>query len=403
MNLSELGLDSRLLDGIDSIGWTETTPIQEKAIPIILKGGDIIASAQTGTGKTAAFLIPVVNKILAMPKEPSVKALIIVPTRELAIQIDQIMEGLSYFTPVSSTAIYGGRDGTSFANEQRIIKEGVDILIGTPGKIIAHLNMEHLNPSKIKFLILDEADRMLDIGFYEDIIRIISSLPTTRQTLLFSATLPPRINSLANSILKDPQHISIAISKPPEKIKQSIHYLEANQKTARTKKIIQEGNYKRVIIFCSTKSSTKSVARELKSMHMSVEDIHSDLEQSQREFVLQQFRNSRISILVATDILSRGIDVEDIELIINYDIPKDPEDYVHRIGRTARAERDGAAVTLVGKGEQRNVLIIERLLGKVIDKVGEPFEEARIQNKKRPFRGKGRQGRSSKGGGRDRR
>lgn len=368
LNFKELGLRSSLLDGIESLGFNEPTPIQEQAIPIILKGRDLIASAQTGTGKTAAFLLPIIEKISEQGSDNYIKALIIVPTRELAIQIDQMMEGISYFTNVSSIAVYGGNDGALFTREKEALTKGADVVISTPGRLKSHLNMEYVRVEKLQFLILDEADRMLDMGFYEDITKIISYLPEKRQNLLFSATMPHKIKELAKKVLDKPAEINIATSKPAEKIKQSAYVVYDKQKNNLAKYIIKEKDYKSIIVFCSTKLSVKSLAKALRNDKFSVEEFHSELDQKVRQQVLSDFKRKAFTTLVATDIMSRGIDIEDIDLVINFDIPNDGEDYVHRVGRTARAASDGEAITFIGERDQNKFSRIEQLIDKVLDK-----------------------------------
>ncbi len=369
MNFTEFGLDKRLLEGIGAFGYETPTPIQEKVIPVILKGNDLIASAQTGTGKTAAFLLPLINKIISEEQDNNIKALIIVPTRELAVQIEQHMEGIAYFARIGSISVYGGGDGVAFSREQFALKQGTEIVICTPGRMISHLNMGDVNISELKYLVLDEADRMLDMGFYDDIMKIISFLPKERQTLLFSATMPTKIRQIARKILSNPIEINIALAKPPEKIKQEAYVVYNSQKMPLVSYILSEKKLRSVLVFCSTKQGVKDLTRELKRARFSVSEIHSDLEQSEREKVLLNFKNRTLNILVATDILSRGIDVEDIDLVINYDVPNDGEDYVHRIGRTARAENDGIAITLVSEKEQGKFSEIEDLLGNKVQKV----------------------------------
>lgn len=372
MKFSELNLNPRLLAGIEAIGFENTTPVQEASIPLVLEGKDMIASAQTGTGKTAAFLLPIIHKILEEPDDEHIKALIIVPTRELAVQIDQQLEGLSYYTSVSSLAVYGGGDGQSFEREKRALSEGADIIIGTPGRLIAHLNMKYVKVAQLKYLVLDEADRMMDMGFYDDIMKIINQLPKERQTLLFSATMPPKIRQLSKTILQEPEEINIAISKPNEKIIQAAFVVYEGQKIDVVKHIIRPEWLRSVIVFCSTKDSAKRLAKDLKKASIPVEEIHSDLEQKAREDVLSQFKSKRLKVLVATDILARGIDVEDIDIVINYDVPNDGEDYIHRIGRTARAASTGAAFTLISEKEQNKFAAIEELLGKPVPKAKIP-------------------------------
>ncbi len=408
MNFTEFGFDERLFEGIDSMGYETATPVQEQVIIPILQGKDIIASAQTGTGKTAAFLLPVMNKILTEPHdEHLINALIIVPTRELAVQIAQAMEGLSYFTNISSIAVYGGGDGTSFTTEKKALSSGVDVVICTPGRMIAHLNMGYVKMQAVKYLVLDEADRMLDMGFHDDIMKIISFLPKQRQNLLFSATMPMKMRELARKILHHPLEINIAVSKPPEQIVQEAFVVYEPQKIPLIKEILRSKDFQSVIVFCSKKMNVKQLSFELKRARFSVEEIHSDLEQDQREQVLLDFRNKKLKILVATDILSRGIDIEDIDLVINYDVPNDGEDYIHRIGRTARAASEGTAYTFITEKEQQRFAQIEELLGHAVTKaqVPEQFGPTPAYNP-RPSRAGGRPHQSSgrkQGGGKPRR
>lgn len=335
------------------MGYETATPVQEQVIPPIIAGRDIIAFAQTGTGKTAAFLLPVIHKLLTVPHDANhINAMVIVPTRELAVQIAQSLEAIAYFTPISSIAVYGGNDGALFSAEKKALSHGVDMVICTPGRMIAHLNMGYVKLDGLKYLVLDEADRMLDMGFYDDIIRIISYLPRERQNLLFSATMPPKIKKLAASILQNPVEINIAISRPPEKIVQEAFVVYESQKIPLVKYILTQSNFESVLVFCSRKQNVKALTAELKRAHLQADQIHSDLEQEKREQVLIDFRNKKLKILVATDILSRGIDIEDIDLVINYDVPNDGEDYVHRIGRTARAATEGTAYTFIEEKEQ---------------------------------------------------
>ena len=375
MKFTDLGLDQRILDSIDAMGYETATPVQQQVMVPILEGKDIIASAQTGTGKTAAFLLPLIHRLLTVPHAVNdINAMIIVPTRELAIQIAESLEGLSYFTDVSSIAVYGGGDGNSFNSEKKALTTGVDIVVCTPGRMIAHLNMGYVKLKGLKYLVLDEADRMLDMGFNDDIMRIISFLPKERQNLLFSATMPHKMRELARKILHEPVEINIAISKPPEKIVQKAFVVYEAQKVPIIKDMLGSNKYQNVIVFCSKKQNVKQLTAELKKAKLLAEEIHSDLEQQKREQVLQDFRNRKLNILVATDILSRGIDIEDIDLVINYDVPNDGEDYVHRIGRTARAASTGTAFTLVGEREQNKMAAIETLLGEPVPKGMVPDE-----------------------------
>lgn len=379
MKFTAFNFDSRLSEGIEASGYEDATPVQEQVIPLVLEGKDVIASAQTGTGKTAAFLLPLINNILSEPFDhSSITALVIVPTRELAIQIAQHMEGLSYFTSVSSIAVYGGGDGNAFIQEKKALSAGADVVICTPGKMIAHINMGYVKLQGLKYLVLDEADRMLDMGFYDDIMRIISALPAKRQNLLFSATMPHKIREMARKILHHPAEINISISKPNEKILQLAYVVYEAQKIPLVKYILHQKQFDSVLVFCSSKISVKQLARELKRTTLAVEEIHSDLEQEKREEVLMYFKSGRVKILVATDILSRGIDIDNISLVINYDVPHDGEDYVHRIGRTARAAAEGTAITLISEKEQRKFERIEKLLGRQVqkEKVPEQFGAA---------------------------
>jgi len=372
LKFSEIGFHPDLLQGIDAIGFESATPIQEQAIPVILAGKDLIGSAQTGTGKTAAFLLPIINDILTKNEPEATKCLIVVPTRELAIQIDQQMQGLSYFTRVNSIAVYGGGDGDLFAQEKKALSEGASVITATPGRLIAHLKMGYVNMKSLRFLVLDEADRMLDMGFHQDIQKIISFLPKKRQNLMFSATMPPKMRNLAKEVLSNPEEINVAVSVPADKIIQVGFVVHDTQKIPMIEHVLSAGNFLSVIVFCSTKDNTKNLTKSLKKLKFSVAEIHSDLDQKERGEVLNLFKAKKLTILVATDILSRGIDIEDIELVINYDVPNDVEDYIHRIGRTARAAAKGVAFTFINEKEQRQFGDIEKFIGRTIDKAEIP-------------------------------
>ena len=389
MKFIDLGLDERILEGIDAMGYENATPVQQQVMVPILEGKDIIAAAQTGTGKTAAFLLPLLHRLLTMPHTAGdINAMVIVPTRELAIQIAESIEGLSYFTDVSSIAVYGGGDGNSFTAEKKALTSGVDIVVCTPGRMIAHLNMGYVKLKGLKYLVLDEADRMLDMGFSEDIAKIINYLPKERQNLLFSATMPVKMRDLAKKILQNPIEINIAISKPPEQITQKAFVVYEAQKVPVIKDMLRSKKFNKVIVFCSKKQNVKVLTAELKRAKLAAEEIHSDLDQKSREQYLQDFRNQKTTILVATDILSRGIDIDDIDLVINYDVPNDGEDYIHRIGRTARAATTGTAFTLVGEKEQSKFATIEELLGAPVLKgvVPEEFGPTPAYAPKKPGR-----------------
>lgn len=403
MTFDDFEFEYDLLDGLDAMGFNQPTPIQAQAIPIILSNKDLIACAQTGTGKTAAYLLPVLNKIIQLPSDQRhLNTLIIAPTRELAVQIDQQIEGLAYFTGVSSIPIYGGGDGAAWSQQRKALSEGSEVIIATPGRLIALLQMGEINFSKLKHLVLDEADRMLDMGFYDDIIKIISHLPQQRQTLLFSATMPPKIRKLANTILHKPEQISIAIAKPAEGIIQQAYMVYDHQKVPLLRQILKNDDYQSVIIFASTKEMVRKLNDELRRYKLSSKAFHSDLEQKEREDILREFKNKTLQILIGTDILSRGIDIEGISLVINFNTPHDPEDYVHRIGRTARAERTGTAITFVNEKDQRKFAAIEHLIGKPVPQVSlppdlgeapayhptQPKSSDQKRPKKRPFRGR---------------
>ena len=373
MTFRELDLDETLLDGLEAMGFEKATPIQEKAIPVILEGKDLIACAQTGTGKTAAFLLPMLHNLMQKSGE-SINTLILVPTRELAVQIDQQLEGFGYFTGLSSLPIYGGRDGASFNQEKKALSTGADVVVATPGRLIAHLNMGYVKFEQLQHLILDEADRMLDMGFQNDIIKIINYLPKKRQTLMFSATMPGKIRKFAQQILQKPEQITFAVSKPAKGILQGAYIIEDELKAELLEHLLgsRKGRDERILIFSSTKVNVKKIASILASSALSVGQIHSDLDQQAREETLRNFKNGNLQVLVATDILSRGIDVKNINMVLNYDVPSDGEDYIHRIGRTARADTDGLAITFINRKDRGKFLGIERLIEAKIRKLPLP-------------------------------
>ena len=370
------------------MGYAKPTPIQEQAIPVILDNKDVIACAQTGTGKTAAYILPVLHKIIHTDHR-HLNTLIIAPTRELAQQIDQQIEGFAYFTGVSSIPVYGGGDGATWDQQRKALDHGADIIIATPGRLIALLAGGTVKLEHLKHLILDEADRMLDMGFFDDIVRIISYLPQQRQTLLFSATMPPNIRKLANKILQHPVEINIAIAKPAEGILQQAYVVYDTQKVPLLRHLLKEGNYSSVIIFASTKENVKKLDQTLVRAGLPVRAFHSDLDQSEREDILRAFKSKQIKIIIGTDVLSRGIDVEGISLVVNFDVPPDPEDYVHRVGRTARAETTGTAITFINDHDQRKFFNIEHMIGSTIPKLPIPAslgEGPQYQPEVRPSR-----------------
>ena len=370
MYFDETQLNDNVLDALYDMRFDQCTPIQEKCIPPILEGRDLLGVAQTGTGKTAAYLLPILSKLDdgGYPHD-AINCVIMSPTRELAQQIDQAMQGFGYYlNGVSSVAVYGGNDGNRYDQELKSFQMGADVVIATPGRLISHISLGSADLSKVSFFVLDEADRMLDMGFSEDIKMIASKLPATCQTIMFSATMPEKIEELAKSLLKNPVEVKIAVSKPAEKIKQSAYVCYETQKIGIVKDLFRKGDLNRVIIFSGKKQKVKAINRTLQQMKINSGEMHSDLEQAERDEILYKFKTGQIDVLVATDIVARGIDIDDIAMVINFDVPHDPEDYVHRIGRTARAQRDGVAITFVSEDEISSFKQIEKFLGRVVDK-----------------------------------
>ncbi len=374
MKFNDFNLNEQLLDSIFYMGFDDTTPIQEQAIPEILKGNDLIACAQTGTGKTAAYVLPVINYLLENALSGT-NVLIIVPTRELAIQLGQQIQGIGYMANIDAAVVYGGGSGGDWEQEQQALKKGSRIIVATPGKLISHLKMGYVNFNNITHLILDEADRMLDIGFKDDLLKIVSYVPKERQTLLFSATMPANIRQFANKILDNPAEINISVSKPAEGVLQGAYLTYENQKTPLVNSLLKDKpEYTSILIFSSTKKKVVDIVKALQKKGYSVEGISSDLEQSERKEVVNRFKARRTRILVATDVMSRGMDIKDINLIINYDVPSDAEDYVHRVGRTARADTTGVALTFVTPDDMYKLKQIERLIENQIPKLPIPRE-----------------------------
>ncbi len=402
MDFYDLDLNDDVLDALDAMNFTTCTPIQEHTIPPLLEGRDLIGVAQTGTGKTAAYLLPILSMLSdgGYPDD-AINCIIMSPTRELAQQIDQAMEGFSYYVPVSSVAVYGGNDGIRYEQERRGLALGADVIIATPGRLISHISLGNVDLSRTSFFILDEADRMLDMGFYDDIMQIAKQLPENRQTIMFSATMPDKIQKLASSILHDPVEVRLAVNKPAEKIVQTAYVCYETQKLGIIKSLFKDTKPERVIIFSSKKTKVKEIAAAFKRMKLNVGEMHSDLDQSQRDVVMREFKSGRIDILVATDIVSRGIDIDDIRLVINYDAPHDSEDYVHRIGRTARAGADGCAITFVAVDDQARFAAIEEFIGREVHKLPLPEElgEAPEYNPKKKSTGRGKGGRGHGGKG----
>ncbi len=368
MKFYDFDFSDDMLDSLDAMRFDEPTPVQEQAIPVIMNHQDLIACAQTGTGKTAAYLLPIIDDIISRPHS-GIDTIILVPTRELAIQIDQQMEGFAYFVSVSSSAIYGGNNSAEWNRQRTSLEEGTDIVIASPGRLLQHIAMGYVDFSHVQHLVLDEADRMLDMGFYDDIMQIVKLLPVDgRQTLMFSATMPPKIRTLAKSILRNPAEISIAIAKPADGITQVAYPVYEAQKGALVTSLLADRRGQSIIIFCSRKQNVKTLYNTLRQKKYNVGVIHSDLEQTEREEVLRLFRNRSTDILVATDIIARGIDIPDIDVVINFDVPRDAEDYVHRIGRTARAESKGEAITLIVPDDMFAFSRIEKLIEQEVRK-----------------------------------
>ncbi|MBQ5387494.1 MAG: DEAD/DEAH box helicase [Paludibacteraceae bacterium] len=373
MYFDELPLADEVLDALWDMHFDECTPVQEHTIPVILEGKDVISCAQTGTGKTAAFILPLLTNLLYDNHDPNkLNAIIMAPTRELAQQIDQQMEGFGFYVPLSSVAIYGGNDGQAWGTQSTGLQRGADIVIATPGRLLSLMNIYDIDFSGVKYFILDEADRMLDMGFYDDIMAIVNKLPKERQTIMFSATMPTNIRKMAKAIMQNPEEVQIAISRPPETILQQAIDIYEPQKTEYLKLLFKERQMKKVIVFVGKKQRVKDLARTLRAIHIDARAMHADLEQKERDEVMLDFRNGKVDVLVATDIVSRGIDVDDIPLVVNYDVPRDAEDYVHRIGRTARAENKGEAITLVSPEDKLFFNKIERFLQRSIERIPVP-------------------------------
>lgn len=371
MDFKDFNFNPELLEGLLAMGFRNATPVQVQAIPLILDKKDLIACAQTGTGKTGAYLLPIMNMIAGTAERHN-NTLILAPTRELAQQIDLQVEALSYFTNISSLTVYGGGDGIAYEQQKRSMREGVDIIIATPGRLISHLSSGVLKLDQLQHLVLDEADRMLDMGFYDDIMRIVSYLPHIRQTVMFSATMPPKIRKLAATLLNHPEQISLAISKPAEGISQQVYMVHDEQKVPLLSSLLKTDVYKSIIVFASTKEKVKNLGKVFRNLGLKAEAFHSDLGQKERESILLKFKNKQLPILIGTDVLSRGIDVEGIDLVVNFDVPHDAEDYVHRIGRTARAATKGTAITLVNHRDKRKLASIEKLIEKEVERIPLP-------------------------------
>jgi superfamily II DNA/RNA helicase len=401
LTFNDFNFNSGLLDSLSSMGFNKPTPIQIEAIPVIMSNSDLVACAQTGTGKTAAYMLPILHKIIESNTD-GLDTLVLVPTRELALQIDQQIEGFSYFINVSSIAVYGGGDGATWDQQRKALTDGANIVIATPGRLLAQLQSGTANLTQIKHLVLDEADRMLDMGFYDDIVRVISYLPTERQTIMFSATMPTKMRALANKLMKNPQEINIAISKPAAGILQQAYLVYEEQKNKLIKHILGSGNFNSIIIFSSTKEHVKKLERDLSNMGFSLKGFHSDLEQEEREEIMRAFKSRQLQMLIGTDILSRGIDIDGIDLVINAEVPGDAENYIHRIGRTARAATTGTAITFISDYDQYKFLQIENLIGREIEKLTIPIEigegPAYEPEKKPKHTGKSFSSSKSKGG-----
>lgn len=373
LTFADFNFQEGVINSLSDMGFQKPSPIQEQAIPVIQSGKDLVACAQTGTGKTAAFMLPLLDN-LARTEPDGLEVLVIVPTRELAIQIDQQIQGFSYHISVSSTAIYGGGDGATWDQQRRSLVEGVNIIIATPGRLMAQLQSGVVSLKTVKHVVLDEADRMLDMGFYDDIVKILKYLPTVRQTIMFSATMPPKMRNLAKQLMLDPVEVNIAISKPASGIKQQAYLVWKTNKNKLVQHLLSKDAYSSIIIFTSTKEEVKKLERDLSKLGLNLKGFHSDLEQEEREEIMRNFRNKQLQLLIGTDILSRGIDIEGIDLVINMEVPGDPENYIHRIGRTARASTEGTAITFISDDDQYKFFKIESLIGREIEKLNTPSE-----------------------------
>ena len=398
MYFDELALSDDVLDALWDMHFDECTPVQEKTIPIILEGRDVISCAQTGTGKTAAYILPLLTNLAYDDHDPDkLNAIIMAPTRELAQQIDQQMEGFGFYVPFSSVAIYGGKDNGAWGTQVTGLQKGADIVIATPGRLLSQMNIYNIDFSGVKYFILDEADRMLDMGFYDDIMTIVNRLPKDRQTIMFSATMPDRIRKMAKAIMRQPAEVQIAVSRPPETIKQMHEFLNEADKSERVQQLLEGRHLNKVILFAGKKQRVKDLTRVLRSLHIDARAMHSDLEQSERDQVMLDFRNGKVEVLVATDVVARGIDVTDVPLVINYDVPHDPEDYVHRIGRTARAENSGEAMTLVSPEDKYYWKRIERFLDPTNGGSSTRSDKGCSSGSRRSSRNRGRHFHMSKG------
>ena len=400
MDFYELDFEDEVLDALDAMNFKECTPIQEKTIVPLMEGRDLIGVAQTGTGKTAAYLLPVLNKLCSGEyPDKAINCIIMAPTRELAQQIDRQLEGFTYFMNVSSVAVYGGNDGVRYGQELKGMSLGADILVATPGRLISHITLGNVDLSKVSFFILDEADRMLDMGFYNDIMTIAKQLPQNRQTMLFSATMPEEIRKLAKNILNNPVQVTLSLAKPADGITQQAYICYDAQKMAIIKNMFTKESAERVILFVSKKSKVKEVAIALRRMGLNVGEMHSDLSQGERDEIMYQYKSRKIDLLVATDILARGIDIDDIRIVINYDVPRDCDDYIHRVGRTARANTTGRGITLVSENDQMAFKKIEDFIGKSIEKMllPEGIGEAPEYNPQKPAK-KNQRSHSSRNG-----
>ena len=368
----DLQLSHDILDAIDAMGYKDPTPVQEQSIPIILDGYDLMAFAQTGTGKTAAYLLPMVDIILDLEKSPFVKALIIAPTRELAAQIDQQLQGMAYYTPIDSLAVYGGGDGIDFSQAKKALENGASIIIATPGRLMSHIKMGYVDLTKLEFFVLDEADKMLDMGFLPDILTIQKHLSGKQQNLMFSATMNPKIKSMAKTLLNNPKEVSIELAKPAEGVIQAAYLVHNSEKIRLIKHLLKDKTDQKMIIFAGSKITVDNIARSLNDLKIGVQAFHSGFEQKDREEIMLNFRSGKVKVLIATDIVSRGIDIDDIDLIINFDAPTDAEDYVHRVGRTARAQRSGLALSFINAEEVHKFQKIEKLIDRIIHKIALP-------------------------------
>ncbi|GAA5520929.1 DEAD-box ATP-dependent RNA helicase CshA [Fodinibius salicampi] len=384
LSFEQFTLNEKLSLGLQDLNYTDPTPIQEECIPLILNGRDVIGAAQTGTGKTGAFVIPLIQRIMENPSEHT-QALILSPTRELAQQIEEQIFALGYHTGVSSATVTGGSD---YGTQVKAIRAGVDIIVATPGRLIDQMKVLDLDFSHLNYLVLDEADRMLDMGFLPDVMKIVKKLPEERQTMLFSATMVEEVQKVVDQVMKNPAEVEFEVSKPAESVDQQIYFVHPKQKLKLFEKLFDADKYETAIVFCATKRGTDEVERMLKKRGVDAVSMHGDRDQKERNEALRLFKNRSHPVMVATDVLSRGIDIDDVSLIVNFDVPNNPEDYIHRIGRTGRYDKSGTAITFVSNKDKKYYHSIKEVVGDQLSVKELPEEKNESQGNDRQSREK---------------